>query len=188
MSRGELIISGGRAAVNSPIGRASLQKLKDLLISLGLWEGIQAAADYAPDVLERMWNNMSESGVEPDKLKASRDGGRKVALVEAARLGLVLDKSAGLTEREARASAKMLQDFGSAVSASNDANQASKPQDNDVQKAAYMLAMSRVCNRLGLNGANRFRRLYEIAQVINTITEKDVENAELHETYFGTIQ
>lgn len=171
-------------------GRAGMQKLKDMLISLGIWEGIQAAADYAPDVLEKMYNSMTDSGVTPDQASSAKDGGRTVALIEAARQGVMLDEKAGLSKAEAKKYLAMLKQFGTALSASVDSKQVDRPASEDaaMANASYMLAMHRTCNRLGLTGPNRFRQLYDISLVINTIREGDVERAELHESLYGAIR
>lgn len=188
---GPLVIAGsvGGGAARAA-GRAGLQKLKELLIQIGVWEAIQAAANDPTAVLTSMYDSLTKSGGDLDRLAASKDNGRKVLLIESARQGVYLDESAGLSRAEATRYANLVKEFGAGLSASADANQVSRPEVEDpmVADAAYMLSMARVCNRLGLSGPNRFRQLYEIAIVINTIQEVDVQKAETHESMFGAMR
>lgn len=186
-------VIGGPAIGGSALraaSRAGMQKLKDLLIQIGLWEAIQAAASDPTAVLSSMYENLTKSGGDVDRLAATGDGGRKIMLIEAARSGVFLDENAGLSRAEALKYAKMFRDFGRELSASADANQVSRPSmDNAaLEDASYLLAMSRVCARLSLTGPNRFRQLYEISVIMNSIQEVDVEKAELHESLFGALR
>lgn len=189
---GPLILAGeaiGSTAARSG-ARVGIQKLKEMLISLGIWEGLQAAVDNAPELLSKMYDSMSDSGISPDKAASVKDGGRSVVLIEAARQGVLLDESAGLTKVEAKKYQTMLRQFGATMSAAVDSKQVGRPsaEDGRIAEAAYMLSMHRAANRLALSGPNRFRELYNIALVINTIRESDVESAELHESLYGAIR
>lgn len=187
---GEAAAAGASRIASSAATRAGIQKVKDMLISLGIWEGFQAAVNNAPDALSKMYNSMVDSGADPEDAQSTKDGGRSIILVEAARQGIVLDESAGLSRTEAKKYSSMLKQFGKALSVANDKQQVARPStDNDpIAQASFILNMAEVCNRLGLSGPNRFRQLYNIALMMNTITEVDVEKAELHERMFGIVR
>lgn len=181
---GPLVVVGARVG-----GAAASAYLKDLLIKIGVWEAISQAAEHAPDLLEKMVSSMTDSGIDPKTLLESKDA-KKVVLIEAARQGVQLDSNAGLTKGELAKYANMLKQFGTQLTSSVDAKQATRPTTEDarIAEAAFLGSMQRTCAWLGLTGPNRFRSLYEISTMINSITEKDLENAELHERLYGMIR
>ena len=184
---------GGRSGGSKKVrfAKAAYDAFKNAAVSVGLWEALDGLTDYAPDLVASIMKSMNDSGMSPDDLVAlDSDKKRQVILVEAARLGLPLNLGAGLTGAEKAAYAKMLADFGEQLSQANDSLAAVKPEleDASIAEASYNLAMARQCARLGLTGPGRYRKLYDFAMVINSITEKDVERAELHESLYGAIR
>lgn len=167
--------------------RNKFQMLKQAFISTGLWEAIQVAVEEAPDLLDKLYASMTDSGVKPEDLKGLRDtDSRKLMLVELARAGVPISATAGLNNEEYKKYLSMLREFGVAVMKVHDGEQIARPSSGDAKLDLYAFhqSMARVANRLGLSGPSRFRQLYEIAQVINMITEKDVESVELFEFNF----
>jgi len=180
---GPLVVLGANA------GRtAASAYLKDLLIKIGAWEAVSQAAEHVPDLIGNMVDSMRDSGVDPKDLLSSKDG-KKVVLTELARQGVTLDSSAGLSKGELTKYLSALKEFGSKLTTTVDSKQAVRPTTEDprIARAAYLQGMQRVCAWIGLTGPNRFRQLYEIATVVNTITEKDIEDAELHEQLYGKL-
>ena len=193
----DLIVTRGAAAGRSggnkkvKFAKAAFDAFKNAAVSVGLWEALDGLTDYAPDLVASIMNSMNDSGMTVDDLNAL-DGEKKrqVILIEAARLGLPLNIGAGLTGAEKAVYAKMLADFGDQLSKTNDGLAAVKPEldDASIAEASFNLAMARQCARLGFTGPGRFRKLYDFALVINSITEKDVERAELHESLYGAMR
>lgn len=186
-------VRGGNsgAKANIPVPKGRLRKLADILAGLGLWELATAAVDLAPEYLETLYNSLAGSGVDPEKLaKLSKDDARQVVLVESAKQGVRLDGGAGLTIDEASKYTALLKSFGHELSEKHDKNQVSRPTTGDVvvDSAAFNHAMNRSAARLGLTGAGRFRQLYELAMVFNSIRESDIESIELHELQYGAIR
>lgn len=178
-----LVIPAGAGSI--PRGKFAM--LKQALISAGIWEAVTEAAERAPELWNTLVGSMAESGVKPDDLKRLNDqDARRLMLVELARAGIPLDQSAGLSSEEYRKYQGLVREYGTKFSSKHDESQLERPTTDDPKVAEYEFhrAMGRVANRLGLSGASRFRQMYEIAQVMNSLREKDIESAELFELNF----
>lgn len=177
-----------KATTPPPLPKGKLRKLVDVLTGLGLWELATAAVDKAPEYLNELYASLTDAGVPPEKLATlSKEDARQVVLVESARKGVLLDGSAGLSGEEAVKYAALMMSFGHDLSENHDNGQVSRPTTGDelLDRAVVNNSMNRVAAKLALTGASRFRELYNIAMVLNMITEKDVELAELHEAQYG---
>lgn len=169
------------------IPRGKFAALKRALVAAGVWEAVTEAAQAAPGLWNDLVGSMTGSGVKPEDLsKLSGADSRRVVLVELARAGLPLSESAGLTSDELKKYFGMLKEFGAKLQEEHDGSQVERPSSGDekIDQYAFHRALGRTANRLGLSGPGRFRQLYEIAQVLNSITEADVESVELFELNF----
>lgn len=163
-------------------------KVTDWLKAAGLYTAIDLSLDNVGPLIDSIAASLLGSGVDPTKQNPSDEDKRRIMLVELARSGLSFaGTEIGLSPKEAEAFLKMAREFQAAQSTRVDAAQATVTRSEDEQ-ALYLSQMSRVASRLGLSGRNRFRDLYEVSLVINTIKESDVEKAEKHESIFGQIK
>lgn len=186
------IVQRGSAVVWEAIPEAQKRKARSKVIewlkAAGLYTLVDQSIDNIGDLVDGISASLFGSGVDPTKQNPSAEDKRKIMLVELARSGVEFaGTEIGLSQQEAAAFAKMALEFKASQSARVDAGQASAERSED-QHLLYLSQMARVCTRLGLTGRNRFRQLYNLALVINTIKESDVERAEKHESIFGPIK
>lgn len=175
------------AKIPARIPRGRLDAIKQALVAAGLWEVVEAGISNSEEWLSGVYHSITDSGGNPEDIPKMRSGeSRKLMLVEMARSGVVLDKTAGLSRAELNAYNKMLTEFGQKLSEEHDGSQVERPSSGiaEIDNALYYKAMSSACARLALSGASRFRELYQIAQVLNTVREADVQGAELFELNF----
>lgn len=185
------IVRGGTVvweAVPEPQKKKVRAKVIEWLKAAGLYAAVDMSLDNIGPLVESVSASLFGSGVDPTKQNPGTDDKRKIMLVELARSGIEFaGTEIGLSAQEMAAFTKMALEFKASQSARVDSKQASADRTEE-QHMLYLAQMSRVCSRLGLTGHNRFRQLYDISLVLNTIREGDVERAEKHESVFGQIK
>lgn len=199
----------GKANVPSIPSRRKSAIVKKFLVSVGLWELAAQSIDWGTNEAAALYDRMFESGIDPEVAATVKAGGREVGLVELARSGIDFTAEslakAGLKEKDIKTFLSMsnLERLKSGVrnisndvlgeefKANVDANQADSAtiaEDDDVIRLKYIKRMSDVARSLGFSGVSRFRELYDLSLVINTIQEANVGDAEKHERIMGSIR
>lgn len=164
--------------------------------AVGLWEGISYLGDKAEDLFESIFDSMEDSGLSPTSAeKLPKDKQLQVLAVELARHGVDID-DAVLKKVASSSVAKGFREMRKRWVAPEgapkvDAAQtpiATAAEEDDVSRLNYIRRMSDVCSMMGLSGPDRFRQLYEVAYVINTVRQVNVADAERHEKILGQIR
>lgn len=173
---------GGPALLRGGGGKAAL-------VATGASLAVDWAIENAPIVWEKVKDYFSVSGMSEADVRAMPRGN---ILERLAFFGVTADQLAGigLTADEMNIFVQLVAKYRAAQSASQDAAQAARPSTGDlaVDRDLSNLAIARACQLLGLVGAKRASRLYDLALTLNSITERDVEAFERHERMFGTIR
>lgn len=165
--------------------------------ALGLWEAVSWTADTASDALESIYDSMQGSGADPEVV-ANEMGKKKQAqimAIELAKNNIEVDLSTlarvlgdkvskGYVQTRSVLSDSKLEET---VDAAQTEVVGAAEQD-DVTRLEYIREMSDVCNTLGLVGPGRFRELYRVSLIINTIRNIHVDDAEKHERILGLIR
>lgn len=175
-----------------------------LATAVGIWEGVAYLGDKAEGLFESMFDSMEDSGLDPSAVeKMPKTKQQQVIAVELARQGVDIDNDVlqRLPSNIAKGYKTMREmwvpkepiDFLNQSSALANKRKA-QPQtatameDDDTDRLKYIRRVSDVCSMLGLSGASRFRQLHEIVNVINTLSEVNVQDAERHEQILGQIR
>lgn len=173
------------------------QTVAKIFGTLGLWEAVTYAADNIGETLESIYDSMFESGAKPEVVANSMPRAKQAQImaIELAKSGVEVDSSILAKILGEKVSQGYVQTRS--VLANNEVIQAvdsaqtevvGKAESDDVTRLEYIREMSDVCNILGLTGPGRFRELYRVSLIVNTIRKIHVDDAEQHERILGLIR
>lgn len=173
------------------------QTIAKIFGTLGLWEAVGYAADTISETLDSVYDSMVDSGAKPEVVanNMSHSKQAQIMAVELAKSNIEVDTSAlqkilGEKIAQGYTQTKSVLTSHEVVEAVDSAQVevVGAAENDDVTRLEYIREMSDVCNVLGLSGVSRFRDLYKISLVINTIRSIHVEDAEKHERILGVIR
>lgn len=165
--------------------------------ALGLWEAVSYAADTVGDALESIYDSMTESGAKPEVVanSMSRAKQAQIMAIELAKSNLEVDPSAlaailGDKVSQGYVRTRSVLSNNEVIQAVDEAQTevVGKAESDDITRLEYIREMSEVCTLLGLSGPSRFRELYRVSLIVNTIRKMHVEDAEKHERILGVIR
>lgn len=195
-------VSSPSPAPDSPLGKLAAAKKTTIVArptmkaggKLGaVVAGASLLSDWiianAPDAWEYVKDYFGRSGMSEDDINKMPRG---YILERLAKFGVNPAQLAelGLSGEEMRVYAQLFSDYAHQNSAIHDRAQFSRGSTGDavVDRDLMNMGIARAAALLGLQGKQRARALYDLAMILNSITEDDVEAFERHEMMYGTIR